>query len=197
MSFYNFKCSEHDEHEVFTVSMLMSEYDEVSEIIKCPECGAKCHRMIAGEKKHGYIKGNCYLDGAGARRDMNKFTLQENDPYGYMRQDGEVDDMVKRIEKASLINNSETKKIRGESELYKVCPSCKDTLHQDLFHNGSQGRCTDCTPKAERVEYKSQLEKDKEWLVHIITSKKEAEEKTRRDQRARFKEEYGVDIDAE
>lgn len=194
MSFYNFKCSKDDTHATFTVSMLMSDYDEHSLIIKCPQCGSGCHRVLAGEKKHGYIRGNCYLDAEGARRDMNKFTLQNDDPYGYMRQEGEVVDMINRLEQAAKISSTSKRLIDG-LELYKVCPSCKATLHHDLFQCGSKGRCVDCTPSNERIEYKSQYEKDKEWLINLITNNKIKEEEFSKQQKDKFKEEFGVDVD--
>lgn len=193
MSFYNFKCNSNKNHPTFTVSILMSQYDTISKIVKCPVCSSSCSRMMAGERKHGYIRGNCYLDSTGARRDMNKFTLQNDDPYDHMRQNGEVDDMITRIEKAGKKENSPEYNI-GQDTLYKVCPSCHDTLSQDLFYAGSKGRCVDCTPKEERSEYKSYKEADKEWLLNAHKSKEEREKEFAEKQKKEFEKEYGVDL---
>lgn len=52
-----------------------------------------------------WFKGNGLAkDKAGAHRDMNAHTLVHNDPYGYMRQPGEVDSMIHDLKKAGQYN---------------------------------------------------------------------------------------------
>jgi predicted nucleic acid-binding Zn ribbon protein len=69
--------------------------------IKCPLCNAKAVKtFLCTTMPEHYIRGNGYLDKAGCRRDMDLFKLQKGeDPYGHMRQPGEVDhikDTLKR-----------------------------------------------------------------------------------------------------
>lgn len=65
--------------------------------IKCPVCESSALRLISGGEF--YFRGNGYLDKAGCRRDMNLYKLQQNDPYGYMRQPGEAEHLADSIRK--------------------------------------------------------------------------------------------------
>jgi len=74
--------------------------------IKCPFCGAKATKtfLCANMPEH-YIKGNGYFDRAGCRRDMDLFKLQKGeDPYGHMRQPGEVDHLKDTLKRGGKHN---------------------------------------------------------------------------------------------
>jgi hypothetical protein len=71
--------------------------------IKCPVCGSSAERTWYGTKQFGYIRGNCYLNKADCKRQMDLNLLETgNDPYGYMRQSGEVDDLKQRLKKKKI-----------------------------------------------------------------------------------------------
>jgi hypothetical protein len=68
--------------------------------VKCPACGAPCERTWLGMTFQFFLPGEGMVrDKAGARRDMNLYTLQQNDPYAHMRQSGEVVDMTEKLRK--------------------------------------------------------------------------------------------------
>jgi len=74
---------------------------EVAEAMICPRCdGTECEKTFYGYNTIGYIRGNGYLDKAGCHRDMNLHRLETEDPYGEMRQPGEVDDLKGRLKRA-------------------------------------------------------------------------------------------------
>jgi predicted nucleic acid-binding Zn ribbon protein len=91
----------------FTVIMVNSErlvWEEkhrMSETpkIKCPVCGKKANRTIEGIKAPlFYFPGNCYLNKDECRRRMDLHKLETGqDPYAYMRQPGEVDQIKKEL----------------------------------------------------------------------------------------------------
>jgi len=80
---------------------------------KCPKCGgANTSRSYHDINLVCYIRGDGIVkDRAGARRDMNRHHLQNGDPYGYMRQPGEVDHMLDQIRDAGR----DMSKIRSEA----------------------------------------------------------------------------------
>jgi len=67
--------------------------------VVCPLCGAKAERTLMGTPVPiAYIRGDGYLDRKGCRRDMDLYKLNQNqDPYGYMRQPGEVDHLKDKL----------------------------------------------------------------------------------------------------
>lgn len=67
--------------------------------IKCPICGKKSERSWNTERKSVYVRGNWALDRAGCKLEQERCKLQEDDPYGHMRQPGEADDLDKKLEK--------------------------------------------------------------------------------------------------
>jgi len=69
--------------------------------IKCPVCAGLAERTFHGTTFTGWIRGNCYLNRADAKRQMDLRLLEKkgDDPYGYMRQPGEVDDLKSRLRK--------------------------------------------------------------------------------------------------
>jgi hypothetical protein len=75
--------------------------EELKSAAECPRClGIDCRKSLMNVKITSYIRGNGYLDVAGARRDMNKYNLLNDDPYKAYRQPGEVDDIKNKLEKA-------------------------------------------------------------------------------------------------
>lgn len=76
--------------------------DEKPEI-KCPVCATVSERTWHGTKQQGWIRGQCYLNRADAKRHMDLRVLESgNDPYGHMRQAGEVDDLKSRLRKKKV-----------------------------------------------------------------------------------------------
>ncbi len=64
----------------------------------CPKCsGVKTNSTVTENSGQGYIRGNCYLDKTGAKRDQSVYKLKNEDPYGHMRVSGEVDHMVAKF----------------------------------------------------------------------------------------------------
>jgi len=72
--------------------------------VKCPKCSSIDTEIIFRTIVQAYIRGYGYCDREGCRRDMNLHTLRNNDPYGYMRQRGEKDDMINNLKKAGKHN---------------------------------------------------------------------------------------------
>lgn len=74
--------------------------------ITCPFTGKPAVKTGVGcTPAELWFKGNGMAkDKAGAQRDMNAYTLKNNDPYGYMRQPGEVDCMINDLKKGGKYN---------------------------------------------------------------------------------------------
>jgi len=66
--------------------------------IKCPICEGEATTII-NKAPNWYWKGDCYTNKSDCNRQMNLHKLRTNDPYGYMRQPGEVDEMSHNIKK--------------------------------------------------------------------------------------------------
>jgi hypothetical protein len=65
---------------------------------KCPACGEKAVVSSHGVDVTGFIRGNCYLNRKDAKKQMDIRLLETgNDPYGHMRQPGEVDHIKKTL----------------------------------------------------------------------------------------------------
>jgi len=82
---------------------------------QCPRCGSRnTHKTVNGIKVSGYVLGNGFLDREGVRRDMQLFHLTQKDsetgspldPYGYLRQPGEADDLATRIKRTGQRGNN-------------------------------------------------------------------------------------------
>lgn len=71
---------------------------------KCPNCGGKkTHSCLYGQHNESWIRGNGIVnDKAGARRDMNKHKVINDDPYGHMRQSGEVDHLIDQCNRGGM-----------------------------------------------------------------------------------------------
>ena len=88
---------------IFETSHMMNPTDkELSEAVICPRCNnTDCYKTMMGTNTRSYILGYGYLDKAGAKRDMAVFHLTQHDPYGYMRESGEADNMADGFRKAN------------------------------------------------------------------------------------------------
>lgn len=76
--------------------------EEIPEV-KCPVCSGIAERTWHGTKQEGWIRGQCYLNRADAKRQMDIRLLEtNNDPYKSMRQPGEVDDLKSRLRKKKI-----------------------------------------------------------------------------------------------
>lgn len=74
--------------------------EELREATKCPRCGGNnCEKNFHGTQIHGYIRGYGWLDRAGAKRDMNRHKLANDDPYAQYRVPGEVDHIDDNLRK--------------------------------------------------------------------------------------------------
>jgi hypothetical protein len=67
--------------------------------VLCPVCSSKARKVI--QSVHSYFRGNCYLDIAGCKREMNIHKLKNDDPYGHMRQPGEKDDLINKLKRGN------------------------------------------------------------------------------------------------
>jgi len=154
MAWYNFECK-HDDHPIIEVSVPMEDFDRVKDgtlKVHCPKCGSKMTHTIKGQTFIGYIAGSGWKDKQGAKRDMEKWTLMNNDPYGHMRQSGEVDHMLDQFEKAGSISGKKIDRKKAvKCTTFKVCPSCKQTLLETFFECGHGGKCINCTPEEKRT----------------------------------------------
>jgi|3_EtaG_2_1085321.scaffolds.fasta_scaffold00047_91 hypothetical protein len=74
--------------------------EELHEATECPRChGHNCEKSFYGAQIYGYTKGYGWLDRAGAKRDMNRHKLANDDPYAPYRVDGEVDHIDQQLKK--------------------------------------------------------------------------------------------------
>lgn len=71
---------------------------------KCPRCGGThTHNSYTDFKLQCWVRGDGLVkDRAGARRDMNRHKLVNDDPYANMRQPGEVDHMLGQMRERGL-----------------------------------------------------------------------------------------------
>lgn len=97
---------EYDTMVLFETSHSMNpSSEELLEATTCPRCnGTDCKKSMKNSNVIGYIRGNGFLDVAGARRDMNLFHLTQDDPYAEHRIPGEVDDMKAKLQRAGQHN---------------------------------------------------------------------------------------------
>lgn len=84
---------------VWTVNHSMSDSPDII----CQLCGHKATRII-GKLSEFYFRGDGYLDKVGARRDMDLYKMNKDDPYGYMREPGEKDDLMDRLRRGGKHN---------------------------------------------------------------------------------------------
>ena len=72
--------------------------------VLCPITNKPAIRIIV-DCPTFYTKGNGLVnDVAGARRDMNLYRLQQEDPYAHMRERGEKDDLIHRLKNGGKHN---------------------------------------------------------------------------------------------
>lgn len=96
---------------------------------KCPKCGGN-----DTSQSYSDIKFTCYVRGSGivndrsgARRDMNKHHLVNQDPYGHMRQSGEVDYMLDQIKLGGMnMDKVRAKRAEQSEKTKKLAESVHD-----------------------------------------------------------------------
>lgn len=93
---------EYDSEVLFeTIHRMQATESELNEALTCPRCGkSEAERFYGYDNVIAYIRGNGFLDKAGARRDMHMHTLETKDPYAEMRQPGEVDELKSKLKRA-------------------------------------------------------------------------------------------------
>jgi putative FmdB family regulatory protein len=90
---------------------------------KCQKCKTKLDRLIGGGFA-AYVRGQSYVsDPGGARRDMNLYKLQKEDPYAQHRVGGEVDHLTSKFKRAGM-----TKEISGKCKKYKFNKELNDLV---------------------------------------------------------------------
>lgn len=78
---------------------------ELKEAVVCPRCNDNdCEISFSGTKVHSYVRGYGWKDKAGARRDMNVFHLDNDDPYSNHRVPGEVEHIRSNLKKGGKRN---------------------------------------------------------------------------------------------
>jgi len=66
--------------------------EELQESVICPRCkGKNCEKHYAGTAIHSYMRGYGWKDYSGARRDMDRYHLTNQDKYSEHRVTGEQD----------------------------------------------------------------------------------------------------------
>lgn len=100
---YDFKCSKCKEEFIASHPMNTEPWPPKQQ---CPKCNSWKTTLLISETAGSvaYIKGNGWLDVKGRRRDMNLYKLQNDDPYGHMRQPGEKDELAAKIRKGGKHN---------------------------------------------------------------------------------------------
>ncbi len=91
------------ENAIFETKHAMNPTEaELKDARMCPRCDSlKTEKTMIDAMPYMYMAGHGYKDKAGLHRDMNLYHLQNDDPYSYMRQRGEVDDLTLRLKRGS------------------------------------------------------------------------------------------------
>lgn len=72
---------------------------------ECPRCnGHDCTRTMYGTRIHSYVRGYGWKDRVGARRDMNRYKLANDDPYAEHREHGEAEYLDNKLKKEGQYN---------------------------------------------------------------------------------------------
>jgi putative FmdB family regulatory protein len=74
----------------------------------CPVCGGDNVEKIISVPSAVYVKGDGYLDKKGVRRDMDRYTLKNKDPYAHMREPGEAEDLDQKLKNQGKFNEGKT-----------------------------------------------------------------------------------------
>jgi hypothetical protein len=75
-----------------TIHPVKATAEELAAAVVCPRCdGTDCEKSMIGVKIHGYTRGYGWKDKVGARRDMDVYHLDNQDPYSKHRVPGEVE----------------------------------------------------------------------------------------------------------
>jgi len=77
------------------VSHMMAETPE----IKCPACDMKAVKIIG--QVQSYFPGNCYLNKVDCKKHIMIDKLNNDDPYGHIRPEGDKEELIKKIKRGS------------------------------------------------------------------------------------------------
>lgn len=157
MPTYEYACwdcsKSQDSREDFFILLVDHGMSETAKF-KCPVCGGDNVERIISSGVTGYVKGDGYLDKKGVRRDMDRYTLQNKDPYAHMREPGEAEELDQKLRNQGKIGEG---RFKFEPQPIKVGPEPK-------------GRWD---PKQEKVIWEEKQEKPKDtsgipnWLPRV------------------------------
>ena len=101
LEFRLMKYDEDGKIDVFTSPIVWYEthgmFEKVD--IRCPVCKEKASKLI-GNVTH-YFPGNCYLNKADCKRQMNIHKLLNDDPYAHMRPEGDKEALLKKLRRGN------------------------------------------------------------------------------------------------
>jgi DNA-directed RNA polymerase subunit RPC12/RpoP len=98
-------CSDEEAWFVFETEHSMKKKPKV----KCPQCGKTNTEVTFLTVPPAYTRGYGWLDKSGRRRDMHLWKLQNEDPYGGMREPGEKDDLANRLRRGGKFTGGDKK----------------------------------------------------------------------------------------
>lgn len=80
--------------------------EELAEARICPRChGQNTEKTFIGVGPPiCYVRGNGYLDRAGCHRDMALHKITTDDPYDYLREPGEAEDLANKLRRGGQHN---------------------------------------------------------------------------------------------
>ena len=85
----------------------------------CPVCGGGQVEKIISIPAAVYVRGDGFLDKKGTNRDMNRYKLKHDDPYGHMREPGEAEELDQKLKNQGKFNQGRTQKydLRNKTEI--------------------------------------------------------------------------------
>lgn len=109
---------EYEELALFETSHAMEPTPEELKLAKkCPRCNSTdCVKSYAHHNVTAYIRGNGFLDKAGANRDRETYTIDNKDPYAQYRQPGEVDHIKNQLKAKGRHDPKTQHYVVGKSE---------------------------------------------------------------------------------
>lgn len=112
-------------------SMQPSE-QELHEATECPRChGHNCEKTFYGVQIHGYVRGYGWLDRAGVKRDMHRYTLANNDPYAQYRVSGEVEHIDTQLKKEGQRNPKKKHFLANDKGMEKAVQKAVNSSDND------------------------------------------------------------------
>lgn len=115
---YRYMCNDCSTEKlvIFEVEHGMKENPKIA----CPKCGkTNTQKCMVGLSPTFYVRGNCYLDRTGCRRDMELHTLLTKNPYAEHYQTGERDEIIHKLRTGGK------RKERKNKQTLRFCKKCK------------------------------------------------------------------------